>query len=366
MPSARLPPTMRLALGAALLVLMLPHAPAAGVAADTLPASLSTREFWSLVEQVSEPDGFFRSNSGSPDNLLSNENTVSTVAAALAGRVKPGGVYLGVGPEQNFTFIAAMRPKVAFITDIRRGNLHLHLVYKAAFEMARDRADFVGRLFSRRRPAGLTSASSAMSLMTAYLAAAPESEAGFQANLEALTDHLTKTRGLPLDGRDLEGVDYVYRHFHRFGPAIHYTSSIRGTTGSSISYAAIQSSVDRATGVGWTFLASEENFSRVKALQAENLIVPVVGDFAGPKALRAIGAWLRKHGAVVSAFYVSNVEMYLQRNGVWNAFCANVAALPLDETGLFIRPGSGRSMFSVMAYEAAPCAIAGATRMPSG
>src|SRR6185295_7076508 len=94
---------------------------------DKLPASLSDREFWSLSGQISESDGFFRSNSGSPDNLLSNEGQLSTVAAQLATRVKPSGVYLGVGPEQNFTYIAAIRPRIAFITDIRRGNLHLHL-----------------------------------------------------------------------------------------------------------------------------------------------------------------------------------------------------------------------------------------------
>ena len=69
--------------------------------------------------------------------------TLSTVAAALSERAKPGGVYLGVGPEQNFTYIAAIRPKIAFITDIRRGNLQLHLMYKALFELSADRAEFV-------------------------------------------------------------------------------------------------------------------------------------------------------------------------------------------------------------------------------
>ena len=69
---------------------------------------------------------------------------------------RPGGVYLGVGPEQNFTYIAALKPKMVFITDIRRGNLHMHLMYKALFEMSADRAEFVSRLFTKQRPAGLT------------------------------------------------------------------------------------------------------------------------------------------------------------------------------------------------------------------
>ena len=106
------------------------------------------RWFAGLIGQLSEPNGEFVSRSGSPDNLLSNEMQVSTVGAALAGRVKPSGVYLGVGPEQNFTYIAAVRPAMAFIVDVRRGNLDLHLMYKALFELSADRIEFVSRLFS--------------------------------------------------------------------------------------------------------------------------------------------------------------------------------------------------------------------------
>ena len=142
---------LRLAATGVLVLLVLPPA-ITGQGRDTLPASLTDREFWSLIEQFSEPDGYFKSNSGSPDNLLSNESMISTVAAALAGGVKPSGVYLGVGPEQNFTYIAAIRPGIAFITDIRRGNLHLHLLYKAIFEMSSDRAEFVARLSAASGP----------------------------------------------------------------------------------------------------------------------------------------------------------------------------------------------------------------------
>ncbi|HYN06275.1 MAG TPA: hypothetical protein VES67_02695 [Vicinamibacterales bacterium] len=345
-----------IATGALLLLLVL-RPPIAGLTRDSLPAALSDREFWELSETLSEPDGFFRSNSGSPDNLLSNESQISTVAGPLGQRVKPSGVYLGVGPEQNFTYIAAMRPRIAFITDIRRGNLHLHLVYKGLFEMSANRIEFVARLFSRSPAASLTARSSAAELMSAYLRAEAADEAGFKANLKAIFDHLTRTRGLPLSADDRAGIEYVYRNFHRFGPGINYTSSINGRSGSSASYAAIMSTVDYSTGEERTYLANETLFASIKTLQTRNLIVPVVGDFAGPKALRAIGAFLKDRGAVVTAFYVSNVEQYLQRNGVWSAFCANVATMPLDAASVFIRPGSGRSgSFSGMAAETTPCA----------
>jgi hypothetical protein len=338
----------------AALLLCLLQAPAAAQPRDTLPAALSDREFWSLTERMSEPNGYFRSNSGSPDNLLSNENNVSAVAAALAARVKPSGVYLGVGPEQNFTYIAAIRPRMAIITDIRRGNLHLHLMYKALFELSANRAEFVARLFSRRPAAGLTPSSSAADLMRAYQSVPAVSDTGFSANLAAVIRHLTVTRQLPLGPDDLAGIEYVYRHFHRFGPSIHYTSSINGRPGAS-TYAVIMSSIDRASGTERTYLATDDRFAFVKALQSRNLIVPIVGDFAGPRALRAVGAYLKKHGATVTAFYVSNVEMYLERNRVWPAFCANVAALPLDAASVFVRPSGGGPQLGAMAAETADC-----------
>jgi hypothetical protein len=338
-----------------LVVFLVAQPPIAGIA-DTLPAELSDRVFWSLTERISEPDGYFRSNSGSTDNLLSNENELSTVAAALAKRIKPSGVYLGVGPEQNFTYIAAIRPRIAFITDIRRGNLHLHLMYKALFEMSSNRADFVARLFNRKRPAGLSAQSTASELMSAYLRVNPGDEAEFSANLKSITDHLTKRRALPLGTEDLAGIEYVYRNFHRFGPGINYTSSSNGRS-SGVTYAALISSRDAVTNAERSYLASEENFTAVKAMQGRNLIVPIVGDFAGPKALRAVGAFLRDRGATVTAFYVSNVEDYLRTSGVWPKFCGNVAAMPLDAASAFIRPNVARSgAFPPMAAETAGCA----------
>src|SRR3954469_7140758 len=205
--------------------------------ADTLPAALTDREFWALITQLSEPDGQFVSRSGSPDNLLSNEIDVSTVAAMLAKQTSAPAVYLGVGPEQNFTYLVALRPRMAFITDIRRGNLDLHLVYKAVFEMSADRAEFVARLFSRTRAAGVTPTSSAAQLMNAYLAATPVNEAVFSANLKAILDHLTSRHAFALSAADRANVEYVYRNFYRFGPAIDYTSSVNGSTGRFRSYA---------------------------------------------------------------------------------------------------------------------------------
>jgi hypothetical protein len=267
------------------------------------------------------------------------------VAEQLASQIRPGGVYLGVGPEQNFTYIAAIRPRLAIITDIRRGNLQLHLMYKALFELSATRADFLSRLFTRARPAALPASASARELFDAYQRVPPGDAKAFAVNLRTILTHLTKTRAFAPSADDRAGIEYVLANFHRFGPAIHYTSSIGGGPRVGGSYAAILSAADVATGEERTYLANEGNFAFVKSLQERNLILPIVGDFAGPKALRAVGAYLKARGATVTAFYVSNVEDYLRRNGVWSRFCENVASLPLDAASTFIRPrisGFGR------------------------
>src|SRR6202158_907887 len=98
----------------------------ARAADDRLPSRLTDEEFWHIVQGFSERAGTFPS-----DNLLSNERRLQFVIPDLTRSVRPGGVYLGVGPEQNFTYMVALRPRMAFIFDIRRGNMALHLIYKA-------------------------------------------------------------------------------------------------------------------------------------------------------------------------------------------------------------------------------------------
>src|SRR5215813_9537478 len=110
----------------------------------TLPERLSDIEFWNLITGFSEPGGYFRS-----DNFVSNESAFQRVIPALKKRIKPGGVYVGVGPDQNFTYVAAFGPRLAFIVDIRRQNMLLHLMYKALFELSSNRTEFLSKLFSR-------------------------------------------------------------------------------------------------------------------------------------------------------------------------------------------------------------------------
>lgn len=334
---------VRRAAGAAAIALaiVVALAPAAARAGREIPARLSDKAFWDLSEKFSEPNGEFQS-----DNFLSNERGYQAVIPALIETATPGRVYLGVGPEQNYPYIIALKPKLAIIFDVRRGNLHEQLLYKALFELSADRVDFLSRLFSRARPAGVTPASSIGDIMRAFQNVAPTEET-YQTNLKAVSDQLIVKHGFALHTDDLAGIDYVYKTaFYEGGPNLSYSMAGRGSRGGGrgfgSTYAEIQALADGA-GVNRGFLANEDNWRAMKDLEERNLILPVVGDFAGTKAIRGVGRWLKEQGAVVSAFYLSNVEQYLNRNGVENAFLCNVAELPLDDTSTFIYTGGGRS-----------------------
>jgi hypothetical protein len=190
--------------------------------------------------------------------------------------------------------------------------------------------------------------------MNAYWELWSEPEEKYQANLKAIDELLTKTHHLPLSEQDLSGIAAVYRAFYWYGPLITYNAGINlrlnpnaMPTSGRPSYGDLMIQTD-GMGQGLSYLASESKFRFLKDLESRNMLVPVVGNFAGPKALRAVGAYLREHGATVGAYYLSNVEQYLKQNGIWQQFCANVATMPLDDTSVFIRPSGTASTMSVV------------------
>ncbi|HEX6053377.1 MAG TPA: hypothetical protein VFZ21_29110 [Gemmatimonadaceae bacterium] len=303
----------------------------------SLPDRISDETFWRIVSEYSEPGGFFRS-----DNFVSNEITFQWVLPELAKTLKPGGVYLGVGPDQNFTYIVGLKPKVAFIVDIRRQNMLHHLLYKSLIEMSPDRADFLSRLFSRPRPPGLDGSVGPAALFQAYANAAPDS-AQFTRNLAAVKDHLVGKRKFGLTSDDLRTIEYVYTAFFAAGPDLTYSFTMPGRGSSMMfygrrmpTYAELQMESD-GDGVQRGYLATEANYRVLRDLERNNLIIPLVGDFAGDKALRSVGRFVRDNGATISAFYTSNVEQYLFQSDDWRRFFSNVATLPVDTSSTFIR-----------------------------
>jgi hypothetical protein len=302
---------------------------AAPSAASTLPTKLADADFWKLVSDISEPGGYFRI----PDNYTSNENEVGRMFTMLRERKVTGGVYLGVGPEQNFSYIAATQPDMAFIIDIRRQAVIQHLMFKAAFELSKDRADFISILFSR--PKGGVDSGVPIQVLWNYFFATPPDPALVTKNRDRIVAHLTKTRKFVLTPDEAAQLDMLLSAFVQFGPGI----TTRGTGGgNAVTFADLTGWSTDAHAQVQSFLSTEDHFRIVKSLHDRNLIVPVSGDFGGTKALRAIGAYLTERNATVNAFYVSNVEQYLFMENKAAAFYANVAAMPLTDSSVFIRP----------------------------
>jgi hypothetical protein len=293
---------------------------------NTLPGEISDADFWRMISDFSEPGGTYPY-----ENFVSNEPSVQYVIPALRRITKPGGVYLGVAPEQNFTYIFALQPKIAFIIDIRRQNMLEHLMYKALFELSPNRADFVARLFSRKRPPGLDDRTTASALFAAYDGAAKDD---FAQNAEALKSALSK-HGYGLTSDDLATIEFVYQVFYRAGPSINYEFASPSPAAAVVNYQQEMAATD-PEGKAWSFLSSEDAYRYVREMERKNLIIPLVADFSGPKTIRRISEYLKEHKSTVATFYISNVEMYLEGPKM-RSFQENVATLPLDSTSTFIR-----------------------------
>ena len=304
---------------------------------DQLPARLSDAEFWKLQADISEPGGYFQIR----DNFTSNEMEVGALFTMLREGNVGGDVYMGVGPEQNFTYIASIRPRMAFIVDIRRQAVVQHLMFKAIFELSKDRAEFISLLFGKPRPPGVDTSTSIQGLWDAYRNVATDSALAAK-TYGRVADQLFKVHGFTFTADEQETLKYVFNAFYSYGPSIATRGFANGRGGDFAELTGF--SVDR-TGQPRSFLSSEENFRIVKSLHERNLIVPVSGDFGGPKAVRAIGAYLTQHHGTLRAFYVSNVEQYLFQDGKALAFYENVATIPIDSASVFIRPYSMRRGF---------------------
>jgi hypothetical protein len=302
---------------------------------STLTGALSDQDFRALIDTLSEPPGSFTIS----ENLVSNEPRFAENIRWLG---PGGGVYVGVGPEQNFSYIARLQPSLAFIVDIRRENRNLHLLYKALFELSTDRADFLSRLFSRPKPRDLESTASVERLFTAYADVRPSPETYGQ-NAALVRARLLTTHALQLTEADLDGIDRAFRAFYTDGPDIQFWGA-RTVDAVRPSYRQLMTSRD-LLGQTRSFLASEDAFQVVKDLQTRNLIVPVVGDFGGPRTIRAIGDYVRTHKDSVRAFYGSNVSVYLNTQQT-RTFCASLAALPAARDAWFVDSDSVRSLAS--------------------
>jgi len=318
-------------LALSLLVFSTANAPAAvSIQSSTLPTQLTDQEFWKMVTDFSEPSGDY-----AYQNFVSNEITIQRIIPPTKRAIKPGGVFIGVGPEQNFTYVSALQSKMAFVVDIRRQDMILHLMYKALFEMSSSRAEFMMNLFSRSSPGIVSDRLNVAQAFDMFLRR--PGDPALQARTAAAIKATLARHGFRLPPEDLAKIDYIHEVFYKGGPNIAYDfmSESPPSTIPYPPYLVLMNSTD-ATGQNWSFLATEDNYRYVREMQRRNMIVPLVGDFAGPKALRSITDYLKAHNTNVAAFYVSNVEVYLNPMQL-KTFYASVAAMPHDASSILMR-----------------------------
>ena len=285
--------------------------------------------FAGTVARLSEDPGYFDS-----DNLISNETSYLHAVTHLRSIGVRGGAYIGVGPDQSFSYIAAIRPTVAFMIDIRRDNLLMHLMFKALFQHSRNRLEYLARWTGRLVPPDVrTWDGASIDSILSHVDSLPIDPSG------AETDSILKTVrgfGVPLLPADTSTLRRFHNEFIRQGLDLQFTSSGRLPR---YYYPTLRQLILERDleGKRASYLASEESWRFLKDLEARNRVIPVTGDLAGSKAFPAISREVAARSERVSALYVSNVEMYIWRDGSFRTFAANAARLPRDSHSVIIR-----------------------------
>ena len=293
--------------------------------------------FAESVERLSEPGGYFDT-----DNLISNERSYLHVLGKIREMEVRGGAYIGVGPDQNFSYIAQIQPSIAFIIDIRRDNMLQQLLFKSLFELSRNRIEYLCFLFGRPVPedAGDWDDRSVEELIE-YIDVTSTTPELAESTISAV--EITVQRfGVPLNDSDLGTIRRFHSTFIAEGPSLRFSSHGRPPRPYYPTYRQLLLETD-LNGRMASYLAREEDFRVLRSLQERDLVIPIVGDLAGGHALAAIGHYLADRGEQVSAFYTSNVEFYLMREGSFGSYVRNVGELPHDPNSLIIRSYFGRA-----------------------
>ncbi|HZM87622.1 MAG TPA: hypothetical protein VFF31_13965 [Blastocatellia bacterium] len=293
-------------------------------------ASRDHKSFAALSARLSEPGGYFDS-----DNLISNETSYLHVITKMREMSVSGGVYLGVGPDQSFSYIAKIRPKMAIMIDIRRDNLLQHLLFKSLFSRARNRIEYLCEYFGKPVPKTRGWENRSIKELIEYIDNTASDTKLFEKSLKDVRQDVQKY-GIPLSQSDLESIAKVQRAFYSAGLDIRYSSYHRPPRSIYPPYRDLLLETDLG-GNQQNYFNSEDDFQFLKRLQEQDMVVPVVGDLSGPQAMKAIGQYVAEIKERVSAFYVSNVEFYLQRQGTFDKFVENVRSLPIDGRSVIIR-----------------------------
>jgi len=216
--------------------------------------------------------------------VTSNENRHEKFRVALEGH-PTGGVFIGIGADQNYMLVGWSRPELAIMADFDKYVVAVHDVYAAFFAAAETPSAFFRLWESVNR-------SRAKDAIRAYF---PD-----KAKRKKVWGMYKYSRKL-VEGR----LVWLRRHMKKKGVACVWTDA--------------------------------DQYSFVRDLVRAGRVVAVLADLTGSKALAGIGDAARELKLPVRTLFTSNAEHYFDFT---KNFRANILGLPIDDKSLVLRTRS--------------------------
>ena len=301
---------------------------------DAAEIKISPKLYSALIKDMSEPDGYYQY-----DNWITNERGYLNIINPLLKNNVKGGAYIGVGPNQNFTFIETIKPEIAFIVDIRQQMTMQHLAYKAMFELAETREEFLSLLLSKSIPGDrkLDKNPDVNDIVDLFYKI--NSDLNMQKNTTLkIIELLDKKYGFELSQKDKKYIRRMMKIFCLANLNITWNTNENNylKKNKHVSLAEMLKGTDKS-GAQLNIFNSKEKYDYIRKMHLENKIIPITGDFAGDKAFNKISEFLLEKEMTVSALYASSVEWWLFKENKFIPWAKNLAKVPITSSSVIIR-----------------------------
>lgn len=301
------------------------------------PDLLEREAFVELIRRLSDPP----SGPASADNLMTNEDSIASVMDQAGREVPRDTVYLGVGPDQNFSLIAATRPDSAFILDFRKKNQLLHFLHRALLHVSNDQVEYLAHFWAR---SFIKCATAPINANRREISAG-ELICGFK-NTDFQKQLFENAQAKVSE--QIRLLNYVSADELTEIRRIHARLAGAGLQARFLAlkmYPQMQSLVQALTRSGKPghWLGSDQHFQTIRELQTKNRIIPIVADWAdSPKntqssAFQRLSDWLISNQKQVGCIYISDVEFFLMRTSIFDKYIENLGQLPIHEEARIIR-----------------------------
>ncbi len=232
-----------------------------------------------LINEIHQLPFDANQNLGDHHYIITNEDRHDLYIPAIRDL---GGVYLGVGSNQNYEMIGWAKPTFAVLIDFDQMVVDIHKLYKVAFEHAESPDQFIEFWSSGQSDR-----------LRQFVRAAFPDDRQFLAVMKA---------------RRYAG-QRIYKKLQR--------TQRRHKRQKLASY-----------------LTDAGQYGDVRRQVQTGHVIAIRGDFTGTKTMRALGDLLKKHRQTVRVFYISNCEQYFKYD---SNFRHNINSLPVDTASLILR-----------------------------